>query len=70
MSPFWSMFFFSYLSYEQVRMLTTDQRKQLNNQRAAANLRSGVLSDVGRAYSLMITQGPDLDLSKGSKRKK
>ncbi|HEX9903302.1 MAG TPA: hypothetical protein VGB72_10630 [Acidobacteriota bacterium] len=68
MSPFWSMFFFSYLSYEQARTLTTEQRKQLNNQRAVANLRSGVLSDVGRAYSRMITQGPDVDLSKGSKR--
>ena len=70
MSPFWSMFFFSYLSYEEARTLTTDQRLQRNNQRAVANLRSGVLSDVGRAYSRMITQGPDLDLSKSSKRKK
>ncbi len=69
MSPFWSLFFFSYLSYEEVQTLTTDQRQRLNNQRAVANLGAGVLSDVGRMYSQMITQGPDLDLSKRSKLK-
>jgi hypothetical protein len=69
MSPFWSLFFFSYLSYEEAQTLTTDQRIRLNNQRAVANLRAGVLSDVGRMYSQMITQGPDLDLSKRSKLK-
>ncbi|MGB9004238.1 MAG: hypothetical protein WCB96_00790 [Candidatus Aminicenantales bacterium] len=69
MSPFWSLFFFSYLSYEEAQTLTTDERIRLNNQRAVANLRAGVLSDVGRLYSQMITQGPDLDLSKRSKLK-
>jgi hypothetical protein len=69
MSPFWSTFFFSYLSYEEARTLTTDERLQLNNQRVGINLRAGVLSDVGQAYSQMITHGPDLDLSKRSKLK-
>lgn len=57
-SPFWSTFFFSYLTYDEAKDLSTADRKSKNNLQAAENVYKAVYSDTGTAYSDMIQHGP------------
>lgn len=58
LSPFWSQFFFSYLSYQEAQPLSTADRKLLNNARTGVNTYWYTLSDTGAKYANMITHGP------------
>lgn len=57
-SPFWSTFFFSYLTYDEAKDLSTAERKSKNNQQAAASVYKNIYSETGTAYRTMIKNGP------------
>jgi len=57
-SPFWSTFFFSYLSYKEAVNLNTAERKRMNNRRAAKNVNAGIFSTMGLSYREMLKNGP------------
>jgi hypothetical protein len=57
-SPFWSSFFFSYLTYQEARGLNTAELKRRNNLRVYQNLMNGTFSPTGMAYRNMATAGP------------
>lgn len=57
-SPFWSQFFFSYLSYEEAKDLSTADRKKKNNQQTFRNVYNNIYSETGNQYSDMIKNGP------------
>jgi hypothetical protein len=56
-SPFWSSFFFSYLTWEEVKSLSTAERKRLNNRKVFQNLMRGRLSETGLWYKKMNGRG-------------
>ncbi|MEI6127082.1 MAG: hypothetical protein WCQ99_11080 [Pseudomonadota bacterium] len=58
-SPFWSTFFFSYLTYAEAKDLSTADRKTKNNRQAAANIYKNIYSETGTAYRDMIKNGPE-----------
>ncbi len=57
-SPFWSSFFFSYLTYQEARGLNTAELKRRNNLKVYQNLMNGTFSPTGMAYRNMATAGP------------
>jgi len=54
-SPFWSSFFFSYLSYAESKDLPLSERQKLNNSRVSTNLRNDVYSSIGKKYGRLIS---------------
>jgi len=57
-SPFWSLFFYSYLTYAEAKDMSLPERRRLNNFRAIQNIAAGMTTDTGSAYGRMITKGP------------
>lgn len=57
-SPFWSSFFFSYLTYQEARGLNTAELKRRNNLKVYQNLMNGTFSPTGMAYRNMAGAGP------------
>jgi len=56
-SPFWSSFFFSYLTWEEGKSLSTAERKRMNNRKVLQNLMRGRLSETGLWYKKMNGRG-------------
>lgn len=52
-SPFWSGFFFSYLSFDEAKNLSTADRMKLNNTKIKENIKNGNFSTTGKAYQQM-----------------
>jgi hypothetical protein len=52
-SPFWSSFFFSYLTFDEAKNLTPAERMKLNNTKLRQNLQKGIFSTTGKAYQEM-----------------
>lgn len=57
-SPFWSSFFFSYLTYQEARGQNTAELKRRNNLRVFQNLMKGIFSPTGMAYRDIAAAGP------------
>jgi hypothetical protein len=52
-SPFWSGFFFNYLSFDEAKNLNTPERMKLNNGKVISNLSKGSYTLIGLAYKEM-----------------
>ncbi len=57
-SPFWTPFFFSYLTAQEARGLNTPELKRRNNLKVLQSLLKGTFSPTGLAYRDMATGGP------------
>ena len=52
-SPFWSCFFFSYLTFDEAKNLEPLDRIKLNNGKVVQNIKKGSFSPTGKAYQEM-----------------
>lgn len=52
-SPFWTSFFFSYLTFDEVKNLSPAERMKLNNGKVVQNIKKGSFSQTGKAYQEM-----------------
>jgi hypothetical protein len=52
-SPFWSSFFFSYLTFDEAKNLSSADRMKLNNSKMKENMQKGIVSPTGKAYQEM-----------------